>query len=256
MIDSHCHLDFDAFDDDRRQVIERARNKGVERIVIPGVASARWQKLIALCEQEPRLDFALGLHPWFLGQFQPSDLSLLDDMLNQYKGKVKAVGEIGLDYGGTVNISQKQQEEIFCAQLELAQQHELPVIVHHRKSHHRILHCLKLCDFDQGGVIHAFSGSIEQAQAYLNRGFKLGIGGTITYPRARKTRQTVAALPAVAILLETDAPDMPVNGRQGQRNSPEYLDEVLQALAEIRQESATELERQSDENSRLLFGLS
>jgi TatD DNase family protein len=256
LIDSHCHLDFAAFDDDRKQVIERARNKGVGRIVIPGVAAATWQKLIALCEQDPRLDFALGLHPWFLTEFQSSDLDLLTQLLNQYKGKVKAVGEIGLDYGGKVNISQKQQEQIFCAQLELARQHQLPVIVHHHKSHHRILHCLKTTDFDQGGVIHAFSGSIEQAQAYLKKGFKFGIGGTITYPRARKTRETVATLPAEAILLETDAPDMPINGRQGQRNSPEYLDEVLLALAEIRQQSAAELERQSDANTRQLFGLS
>ncbi|GGD67500.1 TatD family hydrolase [Lacimicrobium alkaliphilum] len=256
MIDSHCHLDFAAFDDDRQQVIEQARNKGVGRIVIPGVASATWQNLTALCAQESELDFALGLHPWFLEQYQPADLSLLEKLINTHKKDVKAVGEIGLDYGGTVGISQQQQEEIFCAQLNLARQYQLPVIVHHRKSHHRILHCLKTTGFDQGGVIHAFSGSIEQAQAYLNWGFKLGIGGTITYPRARKTRDAVAALPIEAILLETDAPDMPINGRQGQRNSPEYLDEVLLALAEIREEPLDELEQRTDENARRLFGLS
>ncbi|WP_088332319.1 TatD family hydrolase [Lacimicrobium sp. SS2-24] len=256
MFDSHCHLDFTVFDDDRIDVIRRATDLGVDKILIPGVQASSWYKLTQLCNSHPTLEYALGLHPWFLEDFENVHLDQLEDALRRFEGQVRAVGEIGLDFSGQVVISDYQQERIFCDQLALATQYQLPVIVHHRKSHHRILHCLKACNFRCGGVIHGFSGSLEQAEAYLKWGFKLGIGGTITYPRAQKTRNTVASLPLQSIVLETDAPDMPINGRQGQRNSPEYLPEILAVVAELRGESVSKVEADTDYNALQLFGLS
>ena len=118
----------------------------------------------------------------------------------------------------------------------MAKQFQLPVILHHRKSHDIILRQLRQYQLPKGGVIHAFSGSYQQAMQYIQLGFKLGVGGTITYERAVKTRAVMAKVPLDALVLETDAPDMPICGRQGQRNSPEYLPEILAVLALLRHE--------------------
>ncbi|WP_102795678.1 TatD family hydrolase [Bowmanella denitrificans] len=253
MIDSHCHLDFSDFDHDRQVQIAQARQHGVTDIVIPGVSAAQWPKLITLCQANSHLHFALGLHPYFLADFQSEHLEQLDGLLQEYAGQVVAVGEIGIDL--VIDADAGLQEQVFMAQLKLAEKHQLPVIIHHRKSHHLILHCLKTVRFTQGGVIHAYSGSKQQAQAYIGQGFKLGVGGTITYPRARKTRQAISQVPLEALLLETDSPDMPMSGRQGARNSPVYLSQVLDSLVALRQESRQQLERQTEQNTRQLFKL-
>lgn len=253
MIDSHCHLDFTAFDADRQAQIDLAVSKGISDFIIPGVKATQWPALIRLCQRTPALHFALGLHPYFLTDYQPDNLTLLDSLLQQHQSAVVAVGEIGIDLA--IDVDQSLQEKLFCAQLALAKQYKLPVIVHHRKSHHRIMHCLKATKFDQGGVLHAFSGSLQQAQHYLDMGFKLGIGGTITYPRAVKTRDTVRQLPLEAFVLETDSPDMPMMGRQGLRNSPVYLEQVRDCLADLLGMDSHCVERQTDNNVRRLFKL-
>ncbi|GAB3037872.1 TatD family hydrolase [Bowmanella dokdonensis] len=253
IIDSHCHLDFSAFDADRDQVLLAAVQAGVEHIVVPGVSASQWPELIGLANRHDRLSFALGLHPYFLNEFKPEHLTRLDKLLEEQRGRVVAVGEIGLDFA--LDLDAAFQERVFEAQLQLAGRHQLPVIVHHRKSHHRILYYLKRTGFSQGGVIHAFSGSLQQAQAYIERGFMLGIGGTISYKRAGKTREAVSQLPLDALLLETDAPDMPLCGRQGQRNSPQYLPRVLDALEALRKENRQTLARQTRQNTIGLFDL-
>lgn len=256
MIDSHCHLDFDAFNEDRLQVLQRSKQAGVERIIVPGVRKSQWPRLIALCQRDqdestPQLHFALGLHPYFLADFHAVDLLMLSHLLRRYRGQVVAVGEIGLD--ALVPVDMALQQRLFKAQLQLAARFALPVIIHHRKSHHLILQSLKQSRFTGGGVIHAFSGSLDQAQRYIELGFKLGVGGTITYPRAAKTRQTLAQVPLSALLLETDAPDMPLMGRQGQRNSPCYLGEIFAALCSLRSEPKEEVRAALMANSLALF---
>ncbi|MDF2178003.1 TatD family hydrolase [Aliiglaciecola sp. CAU 1673] len=258
MIDSHCHLDFEAFDADRQQVLKKAKEAGVDQIIVPGVRKCQWQGLIALCLQQPeenipRLHFALGLHPYFLENFHPADLRQLARLLDQHRDSVLAVGEIGLD--GHLQVDMSFQQRVFAAQLRLAKRFTLPVIIHHRKSHHLIMQCLKESQFALGGVIHAFSGSLEQAKRYIELGFKLGVGGTITYPRAAKTRQTLADVPLSALLLETDAPDMPLMGRQGRRNSPEYLPVVFDVLCSLRAESKELIAKTLEENAKALFRL-
>lgn len=255
MIDSHCHLDFLQFDEDRAEVIQSSLSLGIRTILLPGTHAAGWSKQITLCTQFPQLRYALGLHPYFLSQYRQEHLTELKKLINDLRQQVLAVGEIGLDFAiAAQNTEQgKLQIEVFEEQLTLAQENQLPVIVHHRQSHNEIIRILKSAGLTQGGVIHAFSGSYQQARQYVDMGFKLGVGGTITYPRAAKTRLTIGKMPLDALLLETDAPDMPVSGKQGKRNSPENLPEILNALAEIRSESREQIELATDLNFAALF---
>jgi TatD DNase family protein len=251
MIDSHCHIDFCQFDGDRAEVLSRARALGVETILIPGTRARDWPKQIALATETATFRFSLGLHPYFLDEYQPTHLTLLDELLHIHRAQVAAVGEIGLDKA--VAIPMQLQQQLLEQQIALANKHKLPVILHHRHCHNELIRCLKSHPVARGGVVHAFSGSLQEAQTYTQLGFKLGVGGLITYPRAQKTRQVIAQLPLESLLLETDAPDMPLAGRQGQRNSPEYLPEVLEALSQLRAESKSYIEQRTTENFKALF---
>lgn len=239
MIDSHCHLDFSCFDHDRIEILDSCKSLGVETIVIPGTEASQWQKQIEICHHYPQLRFALGLHPYFLNRFDPVHLVKLSHFLNQYKNQVLALGEIGLD--AHINVDWDLQIQIFERQLAIAEEHMLPVILHHRNSHNELIRILKAKKLSTGGIVHAFSGSFQEAQTYIDLGFKIGVGGGITYTRANKTRQTISQLPLSSLVLETDAPDMPLMGKQGQRNSPEYLPEILDCLVTLRNETRHEI---------------
>lgn len=239
MIDSHCHLDFSCFDHDRAEILENCRKLSICTIVIPGTQASQWQKQIDLCQLYPQLRFALGLHPYFLNSFQSSHLGQLTNLLNQYQYEVSAIGEIGLD--AHIDVDWQLQKQVFEQQLTIAKEHKLPVILHHRNSHNELIRILKITKFSQGGVVHAFSGSLHEAQTYIDLGFKIGVGGGITYSRANKTRKTISQLPLSSLVLETDAPDMPLKGKQGKRNSPEYLPEIFESLLTIRNETKQEL---------------
>lgn len=251
MIDSHCHLDFTQFDSDRNEQLALCRKLGVSRLLLPGTDVSQWPRLISLCQQHAILDFALGLHPYFLAETDDSDIQLLDNALTQQAGKVLAVGEMGIDL--SIDTSLSKQISIFQQQIQLAKKHHLPIIVHHRKSHNLIIQTLKQQGFTGGGVIHAFSGSVQEAQTYIEMGFKLGFGGVITYPRAVKTRNVLKQIPLSAVLLETDAPDMPIMGKQGQRNSPTYLPIILKTVAELVEQSEEVVERVTTDNFNQLF---
>ncbi|WP_392340441.1 TatD family hydrolase [Moritella marina] len=234
LVDSHCHLDFSDFDLDRIDVLARAKAKGVEHFLVPGIGAHNWQSVLALANQHTGVYAALGIHPYFLANFDDSHLVLLDEYLATEKGVV-AVGEFGLDK--MVDFPFEQQLHICKQQLLLAKQYYLPVILHCRKAHNELIQLLQQVKLPRGGVIHGFSGSKQLAMQYIKLGFKLGIGGVITYPRAEKTRQAVSELPLAALLLETDSPDMPIKGYQGGRNEPANITEVLQELAKLRPES-------------------
>jgi TatD DNase family protein len=249
LIDSHCHLDFSCFDHDRAEVLNHCRKLAIKTIVIPGTQASHWQKQIDLCHLHPQLRFALGLHPYFLNSFEPLHLVELSQLLNQYQDKILAVGEIGLD--SRIDVDWKLQLQVFEQQLLIAQEHMLPVILHHRNSHNEIIRSLKAKKFTQGGIVHAFSGSVQEANTYIDLGFKIGIGGGITYSRASKTRKTIAQLPINCLVLETDAPDMPLMGKQGQRNSPEYLPEIFESLLSLRNETKQQLLKACSLNVRV-----
>jgi TatD DNase family protein len=170
----------------------------------------------------------------------------LSEYLQTYRNQIVALGEIGLDKAIDVDVN--LQLQVFKSQLAIASDFNLPIIVHHRHSHNEIIQTLKQCRFSGGGIIHAFSGSLHEALTYQEMGFKLGIGGLITYARAQKTRQVVGQLPLELLVLETDAPDMPLAGKQGQRNTPENLPLILAELSKLRTESQDEIAAQCCQN--------
>ena len=197
LIDTHCHLDDDRFDDDRDALIARARSSGVSQIVIPATTAQRWNKIQQMTQQYSGVYAAYGLHPMFIRQHQEKHLNQLDGWLDQEE--VVAVGECGLDFFQG-NQDQQSQLEFFKAQLDIAQNHRLPVIIHARKSLDLILREIRLRT-KLRGVIHSFSGSLQQAQQLYDLGFRLGIAATISYERANKLRQIVRDIDIEALVI-------------------------------------------------------
>ena len=235
LIDSHCHLDATEFDADRDEVVQAAKQAGVDIIVIPAVARDNFHQVIDLSNQYSHCRFALGIHPMYVDNAKPSDLNLLKALVSQHvdTNKLVAIGEIGLDFFVTQQ-NRETQEYFFIEQLKIAQAFDLPVILHVRKAVDDVLKHLR-CFPVRGGIAHAFNGSAQQAQAFIDLGFKLGFGGAMTYMRALKIRELAKTLPLECIVLETDAPDIPPEwvGTKG-RNSPAELQKIAQVLADLR----------------------
>lgn len=253
LFDSHCHLDVADFDTDRTQVLAQTRAAGVSSMVVPGIDAARWTGLLALCDAEQGLYPALGLHPMFCRQHSlMEDIELLEKLLSE--SNPVAIGEIGLDFYRSRGQGEQLQYEIFECQLSIARDAGLPVILHVRKAHEEVLKRLKDTSV-VGGTAHAFNGSVELAQRYIDLGFKLGFGGMITYERSTKLRELVKKVPLESMVLETDAPDMSPAAHHGARNSPEYLPEIAQVIADIREISIAEVAEATARNAREIFGL-
>ena len=251
LIDTHCHIDVEAFDADRDQVLQSAAGQGVQQIIVPAIDAARWEGLIELCNTRPGLFPALGLHPVFLDTHSNGDIAGLEHAIELHRPL--AVGEIGLDYFRR-ELDRGRQQVLFEAQLEIARNANLPVILHVRKAHDEVLATLRRIPVP-GGTAHAFNGSLQQAQKYIDLGFRLGFGGMLTYARSSHLRRLARELPADAIVLETDAPDMTVAAHLGERNSPEYLPDCLQALSGVRDESPEVLAQQTTDNARAVFAI-
>ena len=251
VIDSHCHIDVADFDDDREAVLQRARELGVTGIVVPGICAADWGTLLALCSSHAGLFPALGLHPVFTQQHAAGDVDTLQGLLKEHA--VVAIGEIGLDYFVS-GLDRASQQSLFEAQLAVARDANLPVILHVRKSHDAVLETLRRIPV-RGGICHAFNGSLQQAARYIEMGFRLGFGGMLTFQRSVKLRALARELPVEALVLETDAPDMTVAQHRGERNSPEYLPYCLAALASVRDTDAEELARIATANTREVLNL-
>jgi TatD DNase family protein len=251
-IDTHCHLDAPEFNADRDAVAQRARDAGVGLIVIPAVTPHTFAAARAAALQCDGA-YALGIHPLYVRQVPDDALRLLDEALQRWRNdpRLVAVGEIGLDHFVPElqdEASRALQERIYAAQLDLAVVHGLPVILHVRRSADGLLkHLRRLRDAGRpvpSGIAHAFNGSLQQAQAFIELGFKLGFGGAMTFERALQIRRLAADLPMDAIVLETDAPDIPphwlyrttdarARGERS-RNEPAELPRIAATLAELR----------------------
>lgn len=251
LIDTHCHLDVPEFDADRVEVIANAKSHGVGRFIVPGIHRDAWPRLLALCNADPQLHPALGLHPVYLEKHMPDHLYDLASWVD--REQPVAIGEIGLDYA-IKSLARDQQLSVFEAQLEVAKTFNLPVLLHVRKAHDEVLQALRANQIT-AGICHAFNGSLQQAQKYVEQGFKLGFGGMLTYVRSNKLRALAARLPLDAIVLETDAPDLTVASHQYQRNSPEYLPEVLTALSEVRDEDPEIIAAATTDNAIAVLNL-
>ncbi len=243
-VDTHCHLDAAEFAADRDTVRAQAAAVGVAHCVIPAVERANWDAVRQLAHRHGD-SYALGIHPLYTGRAGDSDVAALAQVLERarHDPHLVAVGEIGLDYF-VQGLDAARQEQFYRAQLQLARRFGLPVILHVRRSADRLLKGLREVPV-QGGIAHAFNGSWQQAQAFIALGFKLGFGGALTYERALQLRRLATALPLEALVLETDAPDMPPHwlyrtaaeraaGQPQGRNAPAELPHIAQVLADLR----------------------
>ncbi|HFK3153801.1 metal-dependent hydrolase [Citrobacter sedlakii] len=251
-IDTHCHFDFPPFTGDEHASLQRACAAGIEKIIVPATEAANFARVLALAERFVPLYAALGLHPIVIEQHADDGLERLQQVLDDRPAKVVAVGEIGLDLFRD-DPRFDRQEQILEAQLKLAKRYDLPVILHSRRTHDKLAMHLKRQNLPRTGVVHGFAGSFQQAERFVQLGYRIGVGGTITYPRASKTRDVIAQLPLTALLLETDAPDMPLNGFQCQPNRPEQAAKVFDALCELRPEPADVIADALYRNTTALF---
>lgn len=259
LIDSHCHLDAAEFDRDRAAVIARAQAADVRAQIIPAIALSGFEKLRDLCAAHAGLHPAYGLHPMFLAEHRPQHLDALRDWIE--RERPVAVGECGLDFF-VEGLDHDAQRGYFVRQLELAREFELPVILHARKAVDEVIATIRRIGGPGSGsgqalrgVVHSWSGSEEQAQQLWKLGFFVGIGGPVTYERARRLRALVASMPIEFLLLETDAPDQPLSGHRGERNEPARLREVLDTIATLRGETPADIARATTLNARRLFGI-
>ena len=246
LIDTHIHLDAAEFDADRDAVLHAARAAGVGCFVVPAVDRDSFKRVRALAAIHPDVRFALGIHPMYVGAARDADLELLTDALTE--GGAVAVGEIGLDqFVRTPEIG--LQERFFAAQLKLARRFDLPVILHVRRAVDLILKHLRRVEVC-GGIAHAFNGSRQQAEILISMGFKLGFGGAMTFDGSRRIRALATDLPLEAIVLETDAPDIPPAWAQGGRNDACNLRRFAETLADLRGDTVEQVARTTSQNAR------
>jgi TatD DNase family protein len=251
LVDSHCHLDAAEFDRDREAVISRARSVGVKQQMVPAVDAASWPKLREACTLDAGLFPAYGLHPMYLDAHRDEHLVQLREWLE--RERPLALGECGLDYF-VDGLDREAQSHYFERQLQLACEFDLPLIVHARRAVDAVIAAIRKVR-KLRGVIHSYSGSMEQARQLWDLGFMLGLGGPVTYERANRLRKLAAEMPLEHLLLETDAPDQPDAGIRGERNEPARLREILRVIAELRGEEEAHIATVTSANARRLFAL-
>jgi len=250
LFDSHAHLDAAEFDGDRDDVIARARSAGVAEMLVPAVSASGWRALHTLCEAQPGLYPAYGLHPCHLAGHADHDLAALADWLRGHPAV--AVGECGLDFHEP-GLDHERQLHFLRGQFEIAHGFDLPLVLHARRAFEQVIVELRRFGKPLRGVVHSFSGSAEQARELRRLGFSVGIGGPVTHERAQRLRKLVAELPIESLLLETDAPDQPDAAHRGQRNEPAHLVEVLACVAGLRGSPPEVIADATAANARRLF---
>lgn len=250
-VDSHVHLDDPRFDTDRDDVIARATAADVRTMIVPATTAADWENLHMLSQRISGVYPAYGLHPMFLREHHMLHLDQLDTWLDRHPAV--AVGECGLDFF-VDGLDRDSQKIYFERQLHMARDHDLPVIIHARRAVEEVIHAIRDCG-GLRGVIHSYAGSAEQARQLADLSFLLGIGGPVTYDRARRLRRLVIELPLSWLLLETDAPDQPDAAHRGERNEPAHLPAIAQCVAQLRDEPVEHIAAVTCANARQLFAL-
>jgi TatD DNase family protein len=253
MIDTHAHLDMSAFDDDREQLFQAMQRSGITSAILPGVSVDGWPKQVQIAQQFDCY-FSLGIHPWFVPEDIDAAITQLDTALQQYSEnkRLVAVGECGLD---KLHHWSNKQLLLLEKQLSLAQTYHLPVILHAVKAHHELLTMLAHFKLTRGGVVHGFYGNSDIAKRYISLGFKLGVGGLILNPSAKKLRETVTNLPLEHFLLETDSPSMPPFDHPQSRNTPLLLSRIVSEISFLKEKPTVCILEQLNENTLQLFDL-
>ncbi|MBA5687834.1 TatD family hydrolase [Rugamonas apoptosis] len=256
-IDTHCHLDAHEFGTESAAVAARAGEQGVGMIVIPAVERANFGIVASLAAQVDNACYALGIHPIYVPHASEDDLEFLRQQVadSMGDGRMVAIGEIGLDFFIPMLSEPAMREKqvfFFREQLKIAREFNLPVLTHVRRSQDVVLkHARQIRP--AGGIAHAFNGSMQQAQGYIDLGFKLGFGGAMTFTRALQIRRLAAELPLSSIVLETDAPDISPSWIHPGRNAPEQLPRIGAVLAELRGISVEEAAAATSANARAIL---
>lgn len=248
LTDTHCHLADPAFSNQLPDILKAAEIQGVHRFIVPATCSDDFQAVIAL-DEIPTVHIALGIHPWFAEAASEQDFQLLKSLLKQYPQAW--VGEIGLDFYDKAQTPEQRKKQIdcFCRQLVLAERLCRPVIMHNLKATSAIVEAVKKSRFTQGGIAHAFSGSLEEAQLLIKNGFKIGIGSLLLNPTAKKARQAAENLSFKDIVLETDSPFMLKNTV----NTPANVRKIAEITAQLRHISIEEVAAVTEQNVETLL---
>lgn len=251
-IDSHAHLEMEAFDGDRESVVDRAAAAGLTAIITVGTTLPDCEKAVSLAGQYPLVYAAIGIHPHEVKGINAGTYDALRVLAEQ--AKVVAIGEIGLDFFYDLSPREIQLRR-FEEQLDLAIELDLPVIIHDREAHAETVAILRRRKGRLQGVLHCFSGDTSMARECIDLGFHLSVAGPVTYRKADQLRAVAREIPLERLLIETDAPYLAPQPYRGRRNEPAHVVETARCLAEIRGMGAGELERSTEENTRRLFGL-
>jgi TatD DNase family protein len=260
LADTHCHLNFEAFDADRSQVLARARQAGITRILNPAIDLETSQHIRTLAEEYPEVYAAVGVHPTSGGTWTADSLELLEALAQH--NKVVAIGEIGLDYYWD-KTPKSVQREVFIQQLRLAEALSLPVVIHNREATEDVLAILT--EYQQEltgigselaarpGVLHSFSAGPEAAERAVRMKFFIGITGPVTFKKTEQLQSVVANVPTENLLVETDAPFLTPHPYRGKRNEPAFVQYVVEKIAAIKSQSAGELAEITSANAQRLF---
>lgn len=251
LIDTHTHIDMENFADRFDEVVQTAKDYGVEKVVIPGVEPSGFDRIIKLCEEYPDVYGAVGVHPEELNSYNEEAENKIKELLKHKK--IIAVGEIGLDYYWDKSQIEKQKE-IFERQILIAKQAQKPILVHDREAHLDSFEILKKTNAAETGVVmHCFSGSPEFAQQCINEGFYIALGGVVTFKNAKKVKEVAKTVPLDKLLLETDAPYMTPVPFRGKENQPAYVKFVAEEIAKLRGVSFEEIAEATTANAKKLL---
>lgn len=253
LFDTHCHIDEERFDADRDQVLERMRAAGVLSCVCVGSDMETSRRAIAFAEKTQNVFAAVGIHPHEAKSFKPEDLQTLQGWF--VHPKVKALGEIGLDYYYD-HSPRDVQREVFSKQLELGYETNMPMILHVRDAHGDVLALLRERNGRlPGGILHCYSGSWESAKEYLKMGFYISLAGPVTFKKAPAQWEVASKVPLDRLLVETDSPYLAPEPLRGRRNEPAYVRHVAERVAQLRNISLEELAAATTSNARTVYGI-
>ncbi len=253
LFDSHAHYNDSQFDEDREEILGKLEKNGIGYVIDAADSMESCEKILRLSEKFPFIYASVGVHPENVGDMTEGDIKVLSEKCKNKK--VRAIGEIGLDYHYD-DVSKDVQKYWFKRQIELAEKVGLPIIVHDREAHGDCMEILKRYDIEKiGGVMHCYSGSAEMAREVTSMGMYLGFGGTLTFKNAKKVQEAAKITPLSRILLETDCPYLAPEPNRGKRNSSLYMHYVAEKLAEIKEITVEEVEETTFENAKRLYGI-
>lgn len=255
LIDSHCHLDMDAYKDDLDAILEQAYRNHVRFIITIGIDEKSSRQAISLAKKYNMIKATIGIHPHDVSHMQPKTLDILADLAEQNRSHVAGYGEIGLDYVKNYSPPELQRNH-FRSQLALAKELQLPVIIHDREAHEDTLRILQeAAPFEHGGVMHCFSGNMTLAGQVLDLGLHISIPGVVTFKNAADLKEVARLAPLTSLLLETDGPFLSPVPWRGKRNEPTFLLHTAQAIADLRDIPINEVAMQTSANTMALFKL-